>query len=323
MGNKIKNYKSYHPNYLKREKTLNSIFEKFYEIDGKTLFLEKELREIFNENKRILKMASFSFTKFIKYLKDNNYIKEVIFNTQIGKRKIFKSKYYNNLEHFRNALEISLLLLPRGFISHYTAVYIHGLTEQIPKVIYINTEQPIKYSIEEKKKELSQEKIDLAFSKAARISDKFYLNSYEGYKIKRISGKDTKKAGVIRNHSLFNLNIPITNLERTLIDIAVKPEYSGGIFEVFKVYKNAIENGVNILKLVSILKRINYIYPYHQVIGFLLDTAGLPEDKLKPFKEEFEFKYNFYLLHGHLKDKCIYVPEWKIFIPKECEMVLK
>ena len=39
-------------------------------------------------------------------------------------------------------LEILIELVDRGFYSHYTALRMHGLTEQVPKTIYINQEKP-------------------------------------------------------------------------------------------------------------------------------------------------------------------------------------
>lgn len=37
--------------------------------------------------------------------------------------------------------------------------------------------------------------------------------------------------------------IRVTDLERTLIDIAVRPAYSGGVFEVLEAFKNALKDG--------------------------------------------------------------------------------
>ena len=37
--------------------------------------------------------------------------------------------------------QILVNLRPKCYFTHYTAMYFHELTEQIPKVIYVNVEQ--------------------------------------------------------------------------------------------------------------------------------------------------------------------------------------
>ena len=63
-----------------------------------------------------------------------------------------------------------------------------------------------------------------------------------------------------------------TNLERTLIDAAVRPVYAGGVFEVRKAYQLAKEK-VSVNRLAALLQKLNYIYPYHQAIGFYLELV--------------------------------------------------
>lgn len=52
--------------------------------------------------------------------------------------------------------------------------------------------------------------------------------------------------------------IPVTNIERTLIDIVVRPELSGGIQEVIKAYQSV--DTVQIAKIQTYLrKKLMYI----------------------------------------------------------------
>jgi hypothetical protein len=64
--------------------------------------------------------------------------------------------------------ELILSLMSKGYFSHYTAMYFHNLTKQIPKTIYLNCEQTPKPKPEDG---LDQKRIDFAFRMKTRISN--------------------------------------------------------------------------------------------------------------------------------------------------------
>src|SRR3546814_10027333 len=66
-------------------------------------------------------------------------------------------------------IELAAGIFPKGYLSHYSAVYLIGLTEQIPKRIYVTNEQSKKP--EKPHSALLQENIDNAFRKPQRISE--------------------------------------------------------------------------------------------------------------------------------------------------------
>ena len=104
-----------------------------------------------------------------------------------------------------------------------------------------------------------------------------------------------------------------TSLERTLIDIAVRPIYSGGISEVAKAYRFAQER-VSVNVLAATLDKLNYVYPYHQAIGFYLERAGYKPTQLDLLRR-FPMKFDFYLMHGMKETQ--YVKDWRLHIPKD------
>lgn len=102
-----------------------------------------------------------------------------------------------------------------------------------------------------------------------------------------------------------------TNLERTLIDITVRPVYAGGIDQVLEAFRAARERA-SAEKILSILDRLNHSYPYAQAIGFLMQRAGYRTeqlDLLRPRVTEFKF----YVTHGI--ENPVYDEDWRLFYP--------
>ena len=199
-------------------------------------------------------------------------------------------------------------LKPDSYFTHYTAIYLHELTEQIPKTIYLNFEQLPKYGVD---RELVQQRIDFAFKKPWRVSQNKAL--YKGYNVCILNGMFTGKLGVVETSSPYGEKISVTNIERTLIDITVRPIYSGGIFEVLKAYKLA-KGRVSVNKLAAMLKKLNYLYPYHQAIGFYLEKAGVYGSTQINLIQKIDRKYDFYLTH-QMKDMS-YSKKWRLYFPK-------
>jgi len=280
------------------KKDIVSLFDS---LDEKVFELS-ELRNIFNENHSYWRLAmSMSCTKFINYLIKNSKLEK--FRFDFSYRPITRYTW-GDVPFY----ELLLSVKPKCYFSHYTAMYFHELTEQIPKSIYINFEQEAK---PRSKGKLVQGRIDMAFKSATRISRN--VVEYGDYTVRLLNGMQTGNTGVIESLGHEGEKIQLTDVERTLIDIAVRPEYAGGPFEVLKAYKLA-SNKVSINRLTALLKKINYVYPYHQVIGFYLDAAGVYDESQLNLMRKFKIDYNFYLMH-QMKEMD-YSEKWRLFFLK-------
>jgi len=130
-------------------------------------------------------------------------------------------------------------------ISYWTALHYHGLTEQIPSTVFIQTTA--------KKKKQEQEV--------------FGVN----YRIVRI--KKEKMFGISRIR-IDETSVNITDKEKTIIDCLDKPHYSGGVVEAAKALKN---EGLDLKRLVEYAQRIGNTGVLRR-LGYLSDVLNIDLD---------------------------------------------
>ena len=174
--------------------------------------------------------------------------------------------------------EIALSLLSNSFLSHYSALYVHDLTINNPKEIYINREQS-KKPINKENAILTQRKVDYAFSKEMRQTNDIYNFAYQGiyYKVHILNAKNTNKTGIIKKTPIgFSKAVQVTNRERTLLDCTIRPRYSGGSIEVLEAYY-AAKTDLIVPLLADYLKKFDYIYPYEKSVLFYLKNTNYPK----------------------------------------------
>lgn len=251
---------------------------------------------------------SFKLDKFIANLVNRKILEpvEVFLKKDESNEQI--SSYYQYISGKINPFSVALNLKNNTYLSHYSAMVIHGLTNQIPKTLYVSKEQSLKKSV---RNELLQDTIDNAFSKPQRKPAEYY--EYDEYRCILLKGKHANRAGVTRINSVFGQNLPVTNIERTLIDIVVRPDYSGGVTEILKAYERAAEN-VSVNKMKAIFSKLDFIYPYHQAIGFYLERSGKYKEAQIDLFSKMEKKIDFYLAYGMKEME--YDPKWRIYYPK-------
>lgn len=197
-----------------------------------------------------------------------------------------------------------------GYLSHATAVLLHGITDQLPHTIYVNREQT---SAGWRSGDLTQKAIDQAFSRKARTSNSLF--AYEQSQIVLLHGKNTGRleVGIL---DFDGEQVPVTKLERTLIDITVRPIYGGGVYQVLRAFRNS-KDRISIATLVATLTKMDFAYPFHQAIGFYMQKAGYPSKALERLKA-LGMHFDFYLAHD-IRDRA-FDPEWRLFYPKGFEL---
>jgi len=274
----------------------------YFDALPKNIFDGAEIAAILEEKRGFWRLAQSTTTRaFIDFL--NKKAKLKIMRFGFPYRPIVKYTWGEVAFY-----AVVLSLKPDCYLSHYTAMHLHELTDQIPKITNVNAEQGPKRHGPVK---LVQERVDFAFRRPTRLCNN--VAEYEGRQVRLLNGMYTGNSGVIDMPGPEGETLQVTDIERTLIDIAVRPEYSGGPFEVLTAYRRASDR-VSVNRLVALLKKMDHIYPYHQVIGFYLEKAGTYTTSQMELLTRLETKCDFYLMHQIAAPE--YSSKWRLYYPK-------
>jgi hypothetical protein len=284
-------------NIIKKE-IINEFDEKFKRGN---IVLFKDINDMLKYNKIFSILPKATRVKdLINFLVENDIL--IPFKHQISKNQSTTKYAFREIYKHKTPLKVR----NNSFLSHYTAMYLHNLTENIPKNVYTNQEQSKKPS--NKSYHLQQKNIDIAFSKTMRKTN--HIVFFDNFNAYMLNGKNTERLG-ITEIEVDGENLPITDIERTLLDVSIRPGYGGGVEEILEAYINA-QGEISINRLLAYLRKMNYIYPYHQVLGFYLEKAGYKESQLK-ILESMDIEYDFYLNYN-MKNPS-FSERWKLYYP--------
>ncbi len=278
--------------------SLNQYFQKMEDC----ILTRGEVAQIVRTQRTGDILRHLTFDEILEFLLREKLIKEAAFTS---------AKYGTVVRYFRgehSPLEFGLSLQRNSFLSHRTALAVHGL--EIPSnVVYVNREQSRKGP----PGEITQSAITLAFGNRQRESQYVFTRAKIKYVL--LSGKHINNAGVIFTKTSSGERVHVTDLERTLIDIVVRPTYAGGIKRVADVYMRA-GGLVNVDHMLKTIKELDHAYPYHQAIGFLLERAGRSEDDTERFAALGK-RFDFFLGYGI--EQRGYSEKWRLYYPSSLD----
>lgn len=160
--------------------------------------------------------------------------------------RIERGKYCRST--FRDENVIGTFLVEDGVIAYWSALNLHGLTEQFGNTIYV---QCLK----------------------RKPAKQFLGTSYSFVTINQ-----QKKGGVMYN-GYGNYKYAITDIEKTIVDCFDLPRYSGGYAELIRAFKKAELNADKLIRYCemvdncAIIKRMGYL------------ASLLEKESLVPFTE--------------------------------------
>lgn len=240
--------------------------------------------------------------QLLRYLWETEMLKEVKFAFPSRSETRF---VYGDITPY----ELAQSLKPNAYLVHRVAMFMNGLCDD-HDTIHINVEQSKDHH--RNSASLTQEGIDRAFRNKVRTSNE--IAQAEGITVCITHGQKTNLLGVDTRTVKFGKDLRVTNLERTLIDITVRPVYAGGATEVLAAYRRASAT-VSIERLEETLRKMNFVYPYHQAIGFYMERSeSYSERQLEIFRKYprlFDFNLDYRLQSPS------YDEEWRLFYPHD------
>ena len=275
-----------------------------FDQKGAHVLRYKELGTILSERRRSWDLAENTTVKdFIGFLIENADLKRLEFSLPNRSETIF---VWGTVP----TMEMLLHIKTSSYFSHYTAVCMHGLAKQIPPNIYISHERVSPSP----NAEIDQAKIDEACRSPAHATQN--TMDFGDRHLVLLNGASSQQLGVVKQTVKYGVEgsalVRLTNIERTLIDAAVRPIYTGGIYEVAKAFELAKEL-VSVNLLSAMLKKLSYTYPYHQLIGYYLERAGYGSSQLDLLRR-FPMEYDFYLDRGMQDTR--YLKDWRLHVPR-------
>ncbi len=157
-----------------------------------------------------------------------------------------------------NEFEIAMKVVKPAMISHYSAFRHHGLTDQLPRDLFITT--------------IKETATPQAGQKGKKASFIFNEVTYQFIQVKQEFFFGGEKAWIGASHFI------VTDLERTLLDGLARPQFCGGLSEVLDAYQEHIEE-------VELVKIINYALKLGVAVsrrlGWVLDHLEVGLDQIQ------------------------------------------
>lgn len=187
-------------------------------------------------------------------------------------RELIKLEYIRTIElgkycrhNFSDEYVIGSFIVKNGGIAYWTAINFHGLTEQIPNVVYVQTSN-------------------------AKVNKTIFNVRYKFIRV-----KNSKLVG-FKTVGYGNHQFKITDVEKTIVDCFDLPQYGGGYVEIIKAFYRA---NLSAQKMVKYCKAIDNTAVTKR-LGFLCELLEKPKMEyfIKYAQEERNEKYNLFESDG-------------------------
>ena len=211
---------------------------------------------------------SKSFTSILDFLIASGLIVHLL---ELGDSIIERYSMHKEI----NVLGVANSIKPKSFFSMTTALNLQGYSTDRENYIFVSSELTPKHFISE---ELTQDAIDKAYKKPYRFTNNH--GEFHGNHIILLSPKNTSQFEVID----FN-GFRMSSINRSFVEIIVNMQYFHGSTRIIQLFK-PLQSKLDVTRIFKIIEKFNFVYPYYQLFGHLLEKIGFDKSQLKSFKSK-------------------------------------
>ncbi|MDR3492135.1 MAG: type IV toxin-antitoxin system AbiEi family antitoxin [Gammaproteobacteria bacterium] len=229
------------------------------------------LRQLFLNGKRLFDMKDVATAATLEKIPYNQLRKILSTLAKHGRISRLRRGLYTTIgmipeENITQPFVIATHLVQPSAISHWSALQHHGLTEQIPQIITASTPTKV-VTPSMRQKQVHKLKLKHIW----QIADIRY---------EYINIKQKHFFGIEKIWLDENSQVPITDKERTLLDVFIYPKMFGGLGEALGILENS-------LATIDIQKLVNYAIQYDKKsltkrLGWTLEYFGVSAKQLEP-----------------------------------------
>lgn len=178
-------------------------------------------------------------------LKDFNVLLESLLETGILTKYLNLPGVYHIIgKNVYTEEEIACAIDPFAYISHLSAMDYHGLTNRIPKILFLSTPSQKDwqvFALKQMQKDLKDNLIDYKNRKLPTLA-KIPIEKIEKKNVNQFS---SKHLGAFK--SVKGKTLRVSTIGRTFLDMIRKPDLCGGIYHVIGIYKEFSQLYLNLI----------------------------------------------------------------------------
>lgn len=241
-------------------------FQKPVESQGMRL-----LRQLFTHGKRIFNMQDVAVAAAMEKI-PHNQLRKILSNlAKHGRVLRLRRGLYVSIGLLPEQINahpfvISAYLIQPSAISHWSALQHHGLIEQVPQIVTASTpSKVVTPSMREKQPQRPKAK---------------HVWEIDGVRYEYINVQQKHFFGIEKIWLDEYFQVPITDKERTLLDVFIYPKMFGGMGEALGILENS-------LATIDIQKLVDYAIQYDKKsltkrLGWALEYFGVSTKQLEP-----------------------------------------
>lgn len=249
---------------------------------GKNIFGIKEAQSILKKNENA---AADLLSELVK--------REILLRLKSGLFLIIPLEAGSNYLENRYIVARELIAAKDYYISHYSAMALHGMTTQPVLKVFTTAAK------REKNRLISGLEFIFIYSQPKNLF---------GIEDKWITKQE---------------KIRISDLEKTIIDALARPELCGGVSEVAKGIW-LVKDRINFPRLINYCKKIK-VKAAAKRLGFILQELNLGDDTALKLQDYVKRSLSYVLLDPVLKKQGKYLKKWRLrinFNPEELKSII-